>query len=291
MYASKLYSWKFIVPAFLLFFVLFLVPNLMGFYYSLTNWNAMSDQVKFIGLDNFIEVFTDKSNFRFIYNTLMFAIVTSILKAVIGLGLALMLNEGVKSKNYLRTIFFMPVVISNLIVGLIFQQIYNPDTGILNGFLEAIGLGAFSQSWIGDPKLAIWSSMGVEIWKASGFNMVIFLAGLQMVPKDMYEAADIDGANYWNKLIKVTIPFLIPSITINMMLNVISGLKVFDVIFALTNGGPGRASEVINLTIFNQFGLGTYGYGTALGVILFLFLAIISIGLVKIFTRPEVSER
>ncbi|WP_018754823.1 carbohydrate ABC transporter permease [Paenibacillus terrigena] len=291
MYASKLYSWKFIVPAFLLFFVLFLVPNLMGFYYSLTNWNAMSDQVKFIGLDNFIEVFTDKSNFRFIYNTLMFAIVTSILKAVIGLGLALMLNEGVKSKNYLRTIFFMPVVISNLIVGLIFQQIYNPDTGILNGFLEAIGLGAFSQSWIGDPKLAIWSSMGVEIWKASGFNMVIFLAGLQMVPKDMYEAADMDGANYWNKLIKVTIPFLIPSITINMMLNVISGLKVFDVIFALTNGGPGRASEVINLTIFNQFGLGTYGYGTALGVILFLFLAVISIGLVKIFTRPEVSGR
>ncbi|MFD0617449.1 carbohydrate ABC transporter permease [Paenibacillus sp. GCM10027629] len=291
MYASKLYSWKFIVPAFLLFFVLFLVPNLMGFYYSLTNWNAMSDQVKFIGLDNFIEVFTDKSNFRFIYNTLMFAIVTSILKAVIGLGLALMLNEGVKSKNYLRTIFFMPVVVSNLIVGLIFQQIYNPDTGILNGLLEAIGLGAFSQSWIGDPKLAIWSSMGVEIWKASGFNMVIFLAGLQMVPKDMYEAADIDGANYWNKLIKVTIPFLIPSITINMMLNVISGLKVFDVIFALTNGGPGRASEVINLTIFNQFGLGTYGYGTALGVILFLFLAVISIGLVKIFTRPEVSER
>jgi len=291
MYASKLYSWKFIVPAFLLFFVLFLVPNLMGFYYSLTNWNAMSDQVKFIGLDNFVEVFTDKSNFRFIYNTLMFAIVTSIFKAVIGLGLALMLNEGVKSKNVLRTIFFMPVVISNLIVGLIFQQIYNPDTGILNGFLEAIGLGAFSQSWIGDPKLAIWSSMGVEIWKASGFNMVIFLAGLQMVPKDMYEAADIDGANYWNKLIKVTIPFLIPSITINMMLNVISGLKVFDVIFALTNGGPGRASEVINLTIFNQFGLGTYGYGTALGVILFLFLAVISIGLVKIFTRPEVSER
>ncbi|WP_152396429.1 carbohydrate ABC transporter permease [Paenibacillus guangzhouensis] len=289
MYASKLYSWKFILPAFLLFFGLFLVPNLMGFYYSLTNWNAMSDQVKFIGLDNFREVFTDPSNFRFIYNTLMFALVTSLFKAVIGLALALMLNEGMKSKNVLRTIFFMPVVISNLIVGLIFQQIYNPDTGILNEFLHAIGLGALSQSWIGDPKLAIWSSMGVEIWKAAGFNMVIFLAGLQMVPKEMYEAADIDGANYWNKLMKVTIPFLIPSITINMMLNVISGLKVFDVIFALTNGGPGRASEVINLTIFNQFGLGTYGYGTALGVLLFVFLAVISVGLVKIFTRSEVN--
>lgn len=290
MYASKLYSWKFILPAFLLFFVLFLVPNLMGFYYSLTNWNAMSDQVKFIGFDNFIEVFTDKSNYRFMYNTLMFALVTSIFKAVIGLGLALMLNEGVKSKNYLRTIFFMPVIISNLIVGLIFQQIYNPDTGILNEFLRLIGLGSFSQAWIADPKLAIWSSMGVEIWKSAGFNMVIFLAGLQMVPKDMYEAADIDGAHYWSKLFKITIPFLIPSITINMMLNVISGLKVFDVIFALTNGGPGRASEVINLTIFNQFGLGTYGYGTAVGVILFVFMAVISIGLVKIFTRSEVSE-
>lgn len=290
MYTSKLYSWKFVLPAFLLFFALFLVPNLMGFYYSLTNWNAMSDQVKFIGLDNFRDVFADKSNFTSIYNTLMFALVTSIFKAVIGLGLALMLNEGIKSKNFLRTIFFMPVIISNLIVGLIFQQIYNPDTGILNGFLDAVGLGAFSQAWIADPKLAIWSGMGVEIWKAAGFNMVIFLAGLQMVPKEMHEAAGIDGANYWNKLIKITIPFLLPSITINMLLNVISGLKVFDVIFALTNGGPGRASEVVNLTVFNQFGLGTYGYATALSVLLFVFLIIISIGMVKIFTRSEVKE-
>ena len=290
MYTSKIYSWRFVLPAFLLFFVLFLVPNLLGFYYSLTNWNVMSDEVKFIGLDNFKEIFTDKSNFTFLYNTFMFALVTSIFKAVIGLGLALMLNEGIKSKNYLRTIFFMPVIISNLIVGLIFQQIYHPDTGLLNEFLRFIGLDALTQSWIADPTLAIWSSMGVEIWKAAGFNMVIFLAGLQMVPKDMYEAADIDGANSWNKLLKITIPFLVPSITINMMLNVISGLKVFDVIFALTNGGPGRSSEVINLTIFNQFGFGTYGYGTALGVVLFLFLALISIGLVKIFMRSEVSS-
>ncbi|QTH41001.1 sugar ABC transporter permease [Cohnella sp. LGH] len=289
MYVNKIYSKKFILPALILFFLLFLLPSFMGFYYSLTNWNSMSEKIKFIGLDNFKEIFNDSGSFMFIKNTLMYAFFTTVLKVAIGLGLALMLNEGIKTKGLLRTIYFLPIIISNLIVGLMFQQVLHPSNGILNHALEFIGLSFLTQAWLEDPQWVMWSTIGVEVWKAAGFVMIIFLAGLQTVSKETIEASDMDGANYWNKLTKIIIPSIAPSILINTLLSVISGLKVFDVIFALTNGGPGRSSEVINITIFNQFSMGNYGYSTALGVLMFIFLAVISIGIIMIFTRKETN--
>jgi len=289
MYVNKIYSKKFILPALILFFLLFLLPSFMGFYYSLTNWNSMSEKIKFIGLDNFKEIFNDSGSFMFIKNTLMYAFFTTVLKVAIGLGLALMLNEGIKTKGLLRTIYFLPIIISNLIVGLMFQQVLHPSNGILNHALEFIGLSFLTQAWLEDPQWVMWSTIGVEVWKAAGFVMIIFLAGLQTVSKETIEASDMDGANYWNKFTKIIIPSIAPSILINTLLSVISGLKVFDVIFALTNGGPGRSSEVINITIFNQFSMGNYGYSTALGVLMFIFLAVISIGIIMIFTRKETN--
>ncbi|MFD2115298.1 carbohydrate ABC transporter permease [Paenibacillus yanchengensis] len=290
MYINKIYSKKFIWPALIIFFVLFLLPSLLGFYYSLTNWNAMSDKVKFIGLANFKEIFGDASNFIFIKNTLMYAFFTTILKVTIGLALALMLNEGIKSKGLLRTIYFLPIIISNLIVGLMFQQVLHPVHGILNTGLRSIGLGGLTQAWLENPNIVMWSTIGVEVWKSAGFVMIIFLAGLQTVSKETLEASEIDGANYWNKLTKIIIPSISPSILINTLLSIISGLKVFDVIFALTNGGPGRSSEVINITVFNHFSMGNYGYSTALGVVMFIFLAIISIGIITLFTRKDADS-
>ncbi|WP_313637119.1 sugar ABC transporter permease [Paenibacillus sp. FSL K6-0276] len=290
MYVNKIYSKKFILPALIIFFLLFLLPSILGFYYSLTNWNSMSENIKFIGLANFKEIFSDTGNFIFMKNTLMYAFFTTVLKVIIGLGLALMLNEGIKSKGLLRTIYFLPIIISNLIVGIMFQQVLHPANGILNHALEFIGLSSWTQAWLEDPSWVMWSTIGVEVWKSAGFVMIIFLAGLQTVPKETIEASDMDGANYWNKLIKIIVPSIAPSILINTLLSIISGLKVFDVIFALTNGGPGRFSEVINITIFNQFSMGNYGYSTALGVIMFIFLAIISIGIIMIFTRKETNS-
>lgn len=179
------------------------------------------------------------------------------------------------------------MVISNLIVGLVFQQILHPDHGILNQFLNGIGLGSLAHGWIIEPATVMWACVAIEVWKAAGFNMVIFLAGLQAVPLEMYEACDMDGASAWQKFLNVTLPFIMPSVTINMLLNIISGLKVFDVIFALTNGGPGRFSEVVNITIFNQFSLGDYGYGTALNTILFLVLAVISVFVIRFYSKEE----
>ena len=286
---NKTYSKIYIMPAFIIFFTLFLLPSIIGLFYSFTNWNVMNQQIKFIGLDNYKSIFTDKRMFRVFGNTFFYAILTSVLKGFFGLLLALALNREIKSRNYLRTIFFLPMILSNLVVGLVFQQIFHPDTGVLNQFLNLIGIHS-NLGWIIDPKLVMWSCVGIEVWKAAGFNMVIFLAGLQLVPKEMYEASEVDGANACQKFKSVTLPFIMPSIMINMLLNVISGLKVFDVIFTLTNGGPGRASEVVNITIFKSFSMGNYGYGTALNTIMFVLLAIISIIVIQFYTKNEGVE-
>ncbi len=287
MQLKKVYKGWYVLPAFLVFFVLFLLPSIIGLFFSFTNWNVMSDGIKFIGFENYKKIFMDKSMWQVFGNNVFYAVMTSLLKGAFGLLLALALNRAIKTRNLLRTIFFLPMVISNLIVGLVFQQILHPEHGVLNLFLNAAGLGALAQNWLIAPEIVMWSCVAIEVWKAAGFNMIIFLAGLQGVPQDMYEACDIDGAGAWQKFKRVTFPLIMPSVVINMLLNVISGLKVFDVIFTLTNGGPGRASEVINITIFKQFSMGDYGYGTALNTILFVVLSIISIAVIRIYTKDE----
>lgn len=282
---NKVYSKWYLMPAFVLFFVLFLFPSIIGLFFSFTNWNVMSENVKFVGLTNYRNIFSDSSMWQVFGNTAFYAVLTSLLKGLFGLLLALALNRAIKSRNVLRTLFFLPMILSNLIVGLVFQQIFHPEHGILNEFLRLIGLGGFTHGWIIEPGLVMWACVAIEVWKAAGFNMVIFLAGLQAVPPEMYEASDMDGANAWQKFKSVTLPFIMPSVVINMLLNVISGIKVFDVVFALTNGGPGRASEVVNITIFNEFSKGNYGYGTALNTIMFVVLAVISIAVIQFYMR------
>lgn len=290
MQLKKVYKGWYMAPAFLIFFVLFLLPSVIGLFFSFTNWNSMSDTVKFIGLGNYKKIFTDPAMWHVFGNNIFYAVMTSLLKAAVGLALAVALNRHLKGRNALRTLFFLPMCIANLIVGLVFQQILHPTNGILNGFLSAIGLGALAQNWLIDPNVVMWSCVALEVWKAAGFNMIIFLAGLQSVPQEMYEACDIDGATGWQKFSRVTFPLIMPSVVINMLLNVISGLKVFDVIFTLTNGGPGRASEVVNITIFKQFSLGDYGYGTALNTILFVVLSIISVAVIRNYTKEDNAE-
>lgn len=290
MQLKRVYKGWYMAPALLIFFVLFLLPSIIGLFFSLTNWNSMSDTIRFIGLENYRKIFADKAMWHVFGNNVFYAIMTSLLKGAIGLLLAVVLNRAIRSRNALRTIFFLPMCIANLIVGLVFQQILHPTAGILNQFLNMIGLGALAQNWLIDPDVVMWSCVALEVWKAAGFNMVIFLAGLQSVPRDLYEACDIDGAGGWQKFYKITFPMIMPSVVINMLLNVISGLKVFDVIFTLTNGGPGRASEVVNITIFKQFSLGDYGYGTALNTILFVVLSIISVAVIRSYTKEDDAQ-
>lgn len=284
---KKVYPSYFILIPLVLYLVFFIVPSAMGLALSVTDWNSASDQIHFVGLEHFQAIFTNKRNLVVIGNTLVFAIVTTIGKNAIGLGMALALNKGFKSRNLLRTIFFFPVMLSPLILGLVFKSIFNPEFGVINDFLQLIGLGALKHDWLGDTGTALGAVIFVEIWRLVGQNMVIYIAGLQAISDDYLEAASIDGATSLQKLRYVIIPQLIPSITINLILNLIAGLKVFDVVFMLTNGGPARKTEMLNTLVFKEYSSGRYGFSTALGLVMFVFTCIVAFSVLKAMAKEE----
>ncbi|HIU74851.1 MAG TPA: sugar ABC transporter permease [Candidatus Pelethocola excrementipullorum] len=284
---KKVYPSYFILIPFVLYLVFFIVPSAMGLALSVTDWNSASDQIHFVGLEHFQAIFTNKRNLLVIANTLIFAVVTTIGKNAIGLGMALALNKGFKSRNLLRTIFFFPVMLSPLILGLVFKSIFNPEFGVINDFLQLIGLGTLKHDWLGDTSTALGAVIFVEVWRLVGQNMVIYIAGLQAISDDYLEAASIDGATSLQKLRYVIIPQLIPSITINLILNLIAGLKVFDVVFMLTNGGPARKTEMLNTLVFKEYSSGRYGFSTALGLVMFVFTCIVAFSVLKAMAKEE----
>lgn len=284
---KKIYPSYFLVIPLVLYVGLFIIPSAMGLVLSFTDWNAMNDEIHFIGLSHFKDIFTDQRYIKVIINTLIFAAVTTVFKNLIGSTMALALNKGFKTRNFLRTIFFFPVMLCPLIIGLVFKSIYNSQYGVINEALRAIGLDALAKDWLGSTATALIAVMAVEVWRLVGQNMVIYIAGLQAISEDYLEAADIDGASRWQKLRYVIIPEMIPSITINLVLNLIAGLKVFDLVFVLTNGGPARATEVLNTLVYKEYSSGRYGFSTALGLIMFVFTCIVAFSVLKAMTREE----
>lgn len=284
---KKIYPSYFLVIPLVLYVGLFIIPSAMGLVLSFTDWNAMNDEIHFIGLSHFKDIFTDQRYIKVIINTLIFAAVTTVFKNLIGFTMALALNKGFKTRNFLRTIFFFPVMLCPLIIGLVFKSIYNSQYGVINEALRAIGLDALAKDWLGNTATALIAVMAVEVWRLVGQNMVIYIAGLQAISEDYLEAADIDGASRWQKLRYVIIPEMIPSITINLVLNLIAGLKVFDLVFVLTNVGPARATEVLNTLVYKEYSSGRYGFSTALGLIMFVFTCIVAFSVLKAMTREE----
>jgi raffinose/stachyose/melibiose transport system permease protein len=268
------YPYYFVLPALLLYVAFFIVPSVTGIGYSFTDWNSFSDEVNFVGAENFQRLFSPEERYlTYILNTLIFAVVTIVLKTVLGLGLAVLLHEGVRRfVNIYRVLVYLPAILPTLIVGLIFKSILNPATGLLNSFLRGIGLSALALPWLADPRIALYSVIVVDTWKGLGYITVILLAGLQTIPKEYYEAAEIDGAGAASRFWYVTLPMLMPAIVVVTVLNVLYGLRVFDIVYALTNGGPGYATEVIYTEIFKAFSQGQYGLGTALSSVLFVIL-------------------
>lgn len=282
MYKKKLYGMKFIMPAFILYTVLYIIPTIAGMVISMTDWNVTRSDIKFIGLQNFVDIFTSRGGnyLASIGHTFEFTVVTVILKTLLGLGLALLLNKGLKSQNIFRTIFFLPYALAPLIIGITFVSVLKPN-GPLNIILESLGMSNLAHSWLTESSTAMGSTMMVEIWRMAGWNMMILLAGLQMIPEEYYEAASIDGAGAWKKFTKITLPFLKPSLMTVTVLNTIHGLRVFDIIYSLTGGGPGGLTEVINTQVFKEFGMGRYGMANALNVVIFLITVMIASGLQK----------
>jgi raffinose/stachyose/melibiose transport system permease protein len=290
MIKSRIYPQYFVIIGLLVYTIFFMTPSIIGIGYSLTDWNAYNSDVNFIGLKNFREIFVEGSKYlKYISNTAIFAIVTTAFKILFGLITALILNEAFKTRNILRAIFYLPVTLSPLAIGLMFISVFRPEVGLVNRLLSAVGLDNLTRGWLTSVKFAMPAVMSVETWRLSGYCMIIFLAGLQTIPQSTYEAAKVDGANYWQRLIHLTIPFLKPSFMINIVLNLIWGLKVFDVIFALTKGGPGDATDVINTAVFFSFSMGRYGFATALGVIAFAIAMFLSFIVIRVLSRKEVE--
>jgi len=283
------YPYYFLVPSIVVFSIFFLTPILSSFYYSLTDWNINVRGISFIGLDNFRELFSDVKLVTALKNTLIYAISVTALRNFIGLALALLLNTKIRLQNLFRATFFLPLVIAPIIIGYIFTVIYHPDLGILNQGFRAIGWNMLAQDWLHDPKYALFSVIVVDVWRTSGFAMVIYLAGLQIIPLELLEAADIDGAGFGKKFIHVMFPLLAPSITINLVLSLIGTMKVFEMILALTRGGPGYATEVINTYILTSFSIGLYGLGTAANILLSFIIIIIGMPIFFFLKRREIE--
>lgn len=287
---NRIYPFYFAIGALGLYLLLFVIPSIMGLLYSFTDWNSYSEKINFIGLENFKIIFSPEEHyFSALTNTVWFTAATTILKTGLGAVFALMLNEGVSFRNFHRGLVFMPSILSFIIVGLIFKSILNPETGLLNVFLNSIGLGFLAQQWLVDLRFAFSSIVAVDTWKGLGYIMTILLAGLQSIAPEYYEAADIDGAHYFGKLRYITLPLLKPAITITIVLNVLYGLKVFDSVYVLTNGGPGYATEVLYTSVFKDFGLGRFGVGTAMATVLFVLMVVVGYFTIRLLDREEVE--
>ena len=267
---KRIYPQWFLILPLALYIIFFLLPSVMGVGYSFTDWNSRSvlNGTHFVGLQNFAEIFTsDKSYLSGIGNTLKFTIISNIVKLIPALLIAIMLQEGLKGKGLYRTLLYLPSILPFVIIGLVFKSILNYNNGLLNTLLDAFHLGIFKQKWLSDLAI-VWKSIyGVDAWRGIGYVMTIFLAGLNTIPKSYYGA-----------------------IMINLVFGITYGLKVFDIVYVLTNGGPGHATEVLTTYAFQLYSRGQYGMSSALNTVLLVITAIIGVFIVKTLSKQEVQQ-
>ncbi len=287
---GRTYPSYFSSGAIALYVVFIVVPSIMGFYYSFTSWNRFSTDVNFVGLENFRKIFASNSTLlHAISNTLVFTALTIVTKTVLGLLLALLVSRGIRRLSTVhRALFYLPAVLPMIVVGIVFKSILNPSTGVLNGFLRPIGLSSLAMHWLTNPHIALYSIVAVDTWKGVGFIMLLLLAGLQSIPDEYYEAARIDGASGFSELRFITLPLLMPVLTVTTVLNLLYGLKVFDSVWVLTNGGPGYATETVYTVVFKEFARGHYAVSTALSTVLFVIMFVAGVFLIR-FMHKQVD--
>ncbi|MGL4798318.1 MAG: carbohydrate ABC transporter permease [Cellulosilyticaceae bacterium] len=285
---KSMYPMWLTMPAAAVYTLFFIVPIIAAFILAFTDWNiSRMFEPEFTGMKNFFVLMQDEVFIRSIFNTLLFAFSTTILKVVIGLGLALILARKFWGNNVFRTLFYMPCTLSTVVVGLLFTSILSKE-GLLNNILAIFGFES-AIDWLGSyPTAMLWIIL-MEVWMWAGFCMFIFIAGLQAIPKDYYECANIEGASKWKTFTQVTLPLLVPSFTVVITLNITGGLKVFDMVYILTNGGPGFDTQVLNTYTYRSFGIGLLGEASASAIILSIIVVVITFIMNKILKDREVE--
>jgi raffinose/stachyose/melibiose transport system permease protein len=280
----------FAAPAIAIYGLIVIYPSLAGAVYAFTDWTGIG-AAHWIGLENFKSLFTDDQSFGALVNTLKLTVVVVIVQNSIGLLLALGVHTSIKSRNLLRTVFFAPAVLSPVVLAFLWKYMFNPapDAG-LNALLGFLGLDFLQQNWLGDPNVALWAIAITVIWQFTGYSMVIFLAALQGIPEELEEAAALDGAGRFQRFRHVIFPLLAPAVTINLTLSTIGGLKIFDQVFAITNGGPGYSTETLSTLIYKQaFVFGAFGYSTAVALVLTVLVAGLALLQLRYLQSREVT--
>lgn len=277
------------LPALLLFCVFIFYPFFKGIAISFTNWDGYSQTSSWVGIENYKRMFNDLNIGTVVKNTLIYGLGSTFFQNLIGLVYALLLNQSIKTRGLTRTIVYLPVIISPLIMGYIWYFIFQLNGGALNDIIllfqdEPINL-------LANSKVNVWIITFVNTFQYLGIAMTIYLAGLQSIPKDYYEAAGLDGASTFGRFWHITLPMLAPSITINIVLNIIGGLKLFDVIVAMTNGGPGYASQSLSTMMYQiYFARQDAGYAASLGNFMFVLISAISLVSLVYLRRKEITR-
>ncbi|MGL4628911.1 carbohydrate ABC transporter permease [Cetobacterium sp.] len=273
-------------PAMALFIGIVFYPFLHGIRISFTDWNGFSQNFNYVGFNNYKSLFLDANFYMAFKNTLIYGLGSTLFQQVLGLSYALLLNRDFKGRNLLRAIIYLPVLISGLIMGYMWYFIFQYSDGALNDILLFFNLEP--RDWLGNPSYGVWIIVAVNTLQYCGVSMIIYLAGLQSISKSYYEAANIDGASTIQQFKYITLPLLKPAIITSFTLNLIGGLKLFDTIKALTNGGPGYASNSLSTLInVSYFRSQMAGYASSMGLVLFIFIVSITIIIQKKFTVKE----
>ncbi|MCJ8014114.1 sugar ABC transporter permease [Paenibacillus sp. KQZ6P-2] len=271
----------FLIPALVGLALFFIWPIASSIYYSLTDWNGLNPESHFVGLKNYIKLFQDSDLMDSVKHTLLYAILMTLIQNIFAVPLAVALDANLRTKNVLRLIFFAPAVLSPLVVGFLWSYLMSPNTGLF----WSLGLHI---NFLGNPQIVMYSLIFVSVWQYTGWAAVIYLANLQGISQDYYEAAKIDGAGRWKQFLHVTLPLLAPSITINVINSMVGSLKIFDIVMAMTQGGPGSSSETITtILIKRSFTEYRYGYGSAIAVMFLAITAVISLVLLKYLHHRE----
>jgi raffinose/stachyose/melibiose transport system permease protein len=279
------YPYWFYLPAGVVYGVLFLVPTFIAFYFSLTRWGLFSRE--FIGFDNFVQFFQEPALVKGLTNSLIYGVITSVAKVVLGLLLAVLLTSQIIAKGWLRSVIFFPVLVSTIGVGITFTVLMNPEAGVIN---QALGVfGMHGPGWLTNPSLALYSVALVDIWKGVGLATVIYIAGIVSIPRDYFEAAEMDGASAYQRFRQIILPLARPATVTVIILSLIGGLRSFDLIWVMTGGGPGFSSDVIASVIYKQYQAGFWGLSTAGNVVLFLAVLLIVGPLFWALNRKQVD--
>lgn len=278
----------FVLPLFIIFATVVLIPFVIGIFYSFFEWDGFSaNPMVYVGLDNYIELIDDGRFVNSAWLTLEFTILSLVLVNVLGLGFALLVTSAFKSANFARTMFFMPNLIGGLILGYIWQFIFSDGFRIIG---DLTGNEEVFRNWLTDRDLAMYALVIVFSWQMAGYMMIIYIAGIQSIPGEVMEAAEIDGANYWQRLKNIVMPLLMPALTISLFLTLSFSFKIYDVNLSLTSGGPANSTELLAMHIYNEiFGYNNYGYGQAKAIIFFIVIAAITLVQVYMTKKREVE--